>query len=146
MNRVQEETQNFLAASNKRRASSPSICEGDLIPRDHLLQHAQNELKKYDQAVFAARHTMIAPITHGIAPELDDLLRPTSLRNGVKRMNTIQKGEVLFLRTVIPPYRQVATSLLVEDQLGDVIMLNLYNFVQEDEDPRKIFPPNTCLS
>jgi tetratricopeptide (TPR) repeat protein len=119
---------------------------------DQMLQYAQDESNKFDRdskiksRALSWKHTMMAPITHGIAPPLDNHLRLTSLRNGVKRMNTIQQGEVLFVRTLISPTRKVATSVLVEDCSGDVIMLNLYNFVQEDEDPRKIFPPMTHLA
>jgi hypothetical protein len=82
MDEFTKETQRFLAASTKRRGIKIPICEGYLVPREQLWQYAENESRKFDEAskikkrTFVYKNTMMAPITHGIAPQLDHQLRP----------------------------------------------------------------------
>ncbi|CAJ1941343.1 unnamed protein product [Cylindrotheca closterium] len=49
----------------------------------------------------------------------------------------------MLLEVIHEPYRQVGTSLLVEDSRGGVIMLSLYNYVGPDEDPNELFQVGT---
>jgi hypothetical protein len=50
------------------------------------------------------------------------------------QLETHHRGTYLLLRSITPPSRMTAIMALMEDENGDVIMLQLYQ--QEDEDTR----------
>jgi hypothetical protein len=61
-----------------------SMCEGFLFPRAEIvISHAQRELEMYQKKTSSSSsmsflNSMMAPITHGIAPPLDHNLRRPS--------------------------------------------------------------------
>jgi hypothetical protein len=60
-------------------------------------------------------------------------LRPTAIKD--LRLETHHRGTYLLLRAITPPNRMTAILVVVEDEHGDGIMLQLYQ--QEEEDVRK---------
>ena len=93
----------------------------------------------------ALASTMLAPLTHGVAPPLEGL-RPITLAEAATRVNSIWAGRALFVRTVQPALRLVGVSLVVEDSQGAVLTVSLYNLVAPEEDPQTVFPVGTCLA
>lgn len=87
-------------------------------------------------------------IEHGVAPSIFSIkdLRHVTIQQVVKKVNHIHTDSVMFLTVTHVPYRQVGTSLLVEDDKNDCIMLSLYNYVATDEDPKNVFPVGTRLA
>lgn len=74
------------------------------------------------------KNTMMAPITHGITPPLAGL-KAIAFKEAVQRVNTIQVRCVIFAKILKKAARLIATSALIEDDNGDIMMLNLYNYV-----------------
>ena len=45
----------------------------------------------------------------------------------------------MFLKVIHLPYHQVGTNILVEDENHHSMLLSLYNYVRDDEDPEDVF-------
>ena len=115
------------------------------IARGHVFEAANaSELRKPAGGCIM-RNTMLAPITHGIAPPIE-ALSPILLAEAITAVNKIHTGRVMYLKSVGTAFRLVAVSVLAEDASGDRMVLQLYNYVRADEDPREIFPPGTRLA
>jgi tetratricopeptide (TPR) repeat protein len=92
------------------------------------------------------RQTMKPLIEHGVAPTLNTLTT-ISLRQVARLgVNKIHADRVLFCTTSYAAYRTVATQVLVEDDGMDCLLLSLYNYVQEYEDPNQVLPVGTHLA
>jgi tetratricopeptide (TPR) repeat protein len=142
----------LLASVKRRNKPQLPVMPGTFMPRYGLAAHVDQQLRECDVVNKASvggqvklAQTLAAPITHGIAPPLDGL-KEISLRHAIKYVNSIQTGCVLFVKTWKEAYRLVATALCVEDDNGDAIMLNLYNYVRPEEDPQLMFPRGTYLA
>ena len=84
--------------------------------------------------------TMKPAIEHGVAPSLWSCT-PISLQEVALKVNYIHKDRVVFVRIVGEGFSEVATNVLVEDEVGDSIMLSLYNYRHEDDvDIQDILP------
>jgi hypothetical protein len=66
-----------------------------------------------------------------IAPIAD--LKPISIQD--LQLEIHHRGTYLLLRSITPPSRMTAIMALMEDEIGDVVLLQLYQ--QEDEETRK---------
>ena len=117
------------------------------LTKGHQLQAGQagGFNKSEGFATVVTRVTLLAPITHGVAPPIEGLT-PVLLSEAITAVNKIHTGRVLFLTSVDAPYRTVGVTLLVEDANGDRMVLQLYNFVRAREDPAEVFPPGTRLA
>jgi len=60
-------------------------------------------------------------------------LRPVAIRD--LQLEIHHRGTYLLLRSITPPTRMTAIMALFEDEMGDVVLLHLYQ--QEDEGARK---------
>ncbi|XP_065673602.1 uncharacterized protein LOC136090690 [Hydra vulgaris] len=130
----------------------PSVVEGNLFNPSLIIYLHEKKIEKYcsENPSEAYKTTgnllsLDAPETHGICRGYFNL-NSVSLREAVKKINKIQHDCVLFLKTIHDCIRVVATETVVEDMLGDVVSLNIYNYVLPEEDPRKIFPRGTFLA
>ena len=145
------------ARSERLKSGAPAVRSSRLpAARDVLAVHARM-LEQYEKMRSApAREseegestalasTMMAPLTHGVAPPLEGL-RPITLAEAATRVNSIWAGRALFVRTVRPALRLVGVSLVVEDSQGAVLTVSLYNLVAPEEDPQTVFPVGTCLA
>jgi hypothetical protein len=126
------------------------IMAGPIVPPHILIAHVEQEVIKLEagrnnKTQLQTLTTILAPITHGIAPHLTSL-HPITIKEAIMRVNTIQTGRVLYVKTVNKSYRIVGTSLLVEDANNDLIILTVYNFVHPEEDPQLVFPCGTHIA
>ena len=112
-------------------------------------------MREYDEAcrksnsscpTFDFSTTMMATVTHGVAPSLSPALAPIRLAEVATAVNKIWLGRVLYLRVVRPATRKVGVTVLVEDSRGDVVRLCLYNIVEDGDDPRAAFPLSSKLA
>eukprot|EP00873_Tetraselmis_striata_P007156 jgi/Tetstr1/427420/TSEL_017583.t2 len=87
-----------------------------------------------------------APLMHGFAPPDCTALTPILLSEVARRVNRIHTGRVLFARVVLPPYREVGTSVLLRDAAGDLAKACLYNCVGQHEEPDELYPEGTLLA
>lgn len=126
------------------------IMAGSIVPPQILIAHVEQEVMKWEagrnnKTQLQTLTTILAPITHGIAPHLTSL-HPITIKEAILRVNTIQTGRVLYVKTVRKAYRIVGTSLLVEDANNDLIILTVYNLVNSEEDPQLFFPCGTYIA
>lgn len=68
-------------------------------------------------------------------PCIADVAELRRVAIGDLQLETHHRGTYLLLRSITPPSRMTAVMALMEDEKGDVILLQLYQ--QEDEDTRK---------
>lgn len=145
----------FMSAVKARQAAGrPPVMRCHLEGQQCRAAHEagfRQDLAAYERKLAAGAAyvhpttTMAAPLTHGVAPPLEECTAIT-LAEAVAGTNQIWTGRVLFLRTTMPCLRVVATSFLVEDDAGDVINAHLYNYTPREEDPRRRFPSGTRLA
>ena len=58
-------------------------------------------------------------------------LRPITIRD--LQLEIHHRGRCIFVRSITPPCRMTAIMAVVEDELGDVLKIQLYQQVDEDE-------------
>eukprot|EP00978_Attheya_sp_CCMP212_P032131 scaffold123972_cov51-Attheya_sp.AAC.2 len=138
--------------ANANRNGPPPVCSGRLMsPSFHravytdLYQAVQKEKSKIGADQYIFRTTMRPAVEHGIAPSLHEV-RQTTLKCVASKVNHIHTDCVLFVTTIYDAYREVGTSVLVEDENMDCVKLSLYNFVFDDEDPKEVLPVGTMLA
>lgn len=139
--------------NNIERHSKPQllIVSGSLVPRyvelfsfeQRLTQYREVERHKKERVYIT--NTLLAPITHGIAPSIIGL-RSITIKEAIRQVNTIHTDRVLFVKSVKECLRVVGTTILVADSNDDLITLNLYNYVSPEEDPQLFFPSGTYIA
>eukprot|EP00808_Paulinella_micropora_P030318 g7759.t1 len=99
-------------------------------------------------AVYNSSHTVLAAITHGVAPASLSGLRPIVLAEAVQQVNKLHAGCVMLLTVVAQAIRlSSATTLLLEDTRGDrsLLQLHYYHTDQETDTLDSVFPLGTHL-
>lgn len=153
---IEANNENIRAVQNNldRRSKPPLPIMAGLIEPPHVLvAMTEQELIQYHQRESGTNKksqtiqtiTLLAPITHGIAPSFIDL-QPITIQEAIMHVNTIHTGRVLFVKTIRKSFRKVGTALLVEDSNDDLIMLYVYNFVSPEENPQLVFPCGTFIA
>jgi hypothetical protein len=140
----------FAKLAKERPPGGLPVMSVFLPPREQVAAVMAAELERFQRFKGAASShqlvtTMRAPLTHGVAPPLSTL-RPVTLREMARAINSIHVGRVLFVTSASPPARKAATFFMVVDERGDALLLHLYNFVSASEDPAAVFPPGTRLA
>ena len=69
-----------------------------------------------------------------------------TLIEAAQRVNHIHDDRVMFFKTIHGAYTIIGTSVLVEDDRGDCIMLTLYNFIQRHQKLEEVLPVGTKLA
>eukprot|EP00798_Chlamydomonas_sp_ICE-L_P007806 gene7806-1003_t len=142
-------------AAKKRVTRGPlPVMEGTLPDSERLLlghhfyaaQAGTCEKTRENGMGVSSFSTFAPPITHGVAPRTFAALEPIVLAEAVRQVNMIHSGRVMFLTTVEEAYRTVATSLLVKDTEGNMMVLHLYNYVPAEMSPRKMIPAGTHIA
>jgi|AntRauTorckE5430_2_1112549.scaffolds.fasta_scaffold00198_5 tetratricopeptide (TPR) repeat protein len=85
-------------------------------------------------------------VEHGVAPSSIADLKQVSILQVATQVNKIHTESVLFVSVIHAPYRLVGTSILVEDDDQNCIMLTLYNYIGNDEDPNDVFHVGSRLA
>lgn len=133
------------------QASTPKVYSAELLPpfltRMGYINVYNNETEKQRNSSVGVtiKHSVRPAIEHGPAPPLGEL-RPILLRDVARRVNHIHSGRVLFVTTTYSAYTTIGTSVLVEDDVGDTMMLSLYNYLPEDETEAERLPVGTHLA
>ena len=144
----------WTATINKGRTERGAlpVMRGELIPPLELhMVHVRTaaEVATVNAHVgegYAFRTTMLAPITHGVAPQSLKGLAPILLSEAITGVNMIHAGRVLFLTSVATAFRTVGVQVLGQDANGARVLCFLYNYVRPEEDPAAVFPPGTRLA
>eukprot|EP00798_Chlamydomonas_sp_ICE-L_P001720 gene1720-33128_t len=105
---------------------------------------AENSINQSSQGRIAS--TLLAPFTHGVAPQALAGLEPIVLSEAVQEVNMIHAGRVMFLTIVEDALRTVATSVIVRDTEGDMMTLHLYNYVPAEVLPWTLLPVGTHIA
>jgi hypothetical protein len=122
---------------------SATLPDRSAITRAHDFGLSQNLESKEGNSTM--RVTMLAAITHGVAPAIDGLT-PILLGEAITAVNKIHTGRVMYLTSVSTAFRTVGVAVLADDSKGDRIVLQLYNYVRSHEVPAEIFPPGTRIA
>ena len=143
-------TQRKLAKEKRVPECYHAILDSPILSRYSYINtyqaHAEAARKKKGETVIFQHETTRPAIEHGVAPaNLTDLNRVSMAQVAVK-VNHIHTDSVLFVTVKHAPYRVVSTHVLVEDDNLDCIMLALYNYIRNDEDPNDIFQVGTRLA
>ena len=132
----------------------PEVYSATLLPpyvsrmgyiRFHDANVKDNETVKEDPTKYQIKNTMKPAIWNNVAPQIQNL-KQTTLQEVAQKVNHIHDDKILYLKTIYDAHRVVATSMLVEDDNGDCLMLSLYNYVGINEDPTDVFPVGTYLA
>lgn len=139
----------FAAVKAAQKKGKPAVCSGALWPRSfversYMVWYQSETAKQNAVGQFQVNKTFGAAFTHSSIPPIHSL-KPITLAKVAKRVNDIHRDKVLFVRTVAPAFKINATNLLVDDG-SDVILLSVYNFVDEKQDPQKVFPVGTHIA
>jgi tetratricopeptide (TPR) repeat protein len=109
-------------------------------------EHERNNKNDSKSTPMLMRQTMKPLIEHGVAPTLKSLTAISLRQVAQLGVNKIHADRVLFCTISYAPYRTVATQVLIEDDGMDCLLLSLYNYVQEYEDPNQVLPVGTHLA
>lgn len=149
-----EEAMFLQHVKSRQNEEAPAIVSAELpLPQVAYVKYAifYNHQKKIRESASSLStmfaQTMGASHQHGTLVLSPENLCQIRLREIATRINYIHTGRILFAKTVyFDPVRQVGTSVLVEDDAGDLIMLSLYNFIPNDVEPSAVLPIGTRLA
>ncbi|KAL3915104.1 MAG: hypothetical protein SGILL_005802, partial [Bacillariaceae sp.] len=119
-------------------------CRGFVFLHEATVKQDSMRAKKNENK-FYSRRTMRPHITHGAAPPIRTLT-PITLREVATKVNHIHDDRILWVKTIYDSHKMIGTNVLVEDEMGDCLMLTLYNFVPERDDPNDYFPNGTYMA
>eukprot|EP00798_Chlamydomonas_sp_ICE-L_P011462 gene11462-34176_t len=143
-------TMRIAQAVKRRETQGPlPVMHGTLPNRMELvLQHRAEAARARDSENVIQRvsSSMLAPVTHGVAPQGLSGLEPIVLSEAVQKVNMIQVGRVMFLTIVEEAFRTVATSMIVKDTQGNIMTLHLYNYVPAEVLPRVMLPVGSRIA
>eukprot|EP00798_Chlamydomonas_sp_ICE-L_P016013 gene16013-22150_t len=128
------------------RGTLPDRMQMKLHHRSQVAKARSDENKTDQGTKMMATTSMLAPITHGVAPQALPGLKPIVLSEAVQKVNMIHAGRVMFLTIVEEAYRTVGTSVIVRDIEGNIMTLNLYNYVPAEVLPRTMIPVDSHIA
>eukprot|EP00798_Chlamydomonas_sp_ICE-L_P005547 gene5547-4182_t len=119
---------------------------GMVLQHRALVARARDTENTVHQQGSPVRSILLAPVTHGVAPQGLSGLEPIVLSEALQKVNMIQIGRVMFLTIVEEAYRTVATSMIVRDTEGNNMCLHLYNYVPPEVLPGVMLPVGSRIA
>ena len=128
----------------------PPVYSTHLPPAAYVRAHyiagkEYNTLKETTGKCKVIRQSIRPSMEHGPTPDPESL-SPITLQEVAKKVNYIHNDRILYLKTTYDAGVVVGASVLTEDDNGDNILLSLYNFLAEGEDPNERLGPGTYLA
>ena len=154
---VQQMQESVQQIQQAQLRGPPKVLSSQLMPpflsrisfinlhEDTVKRESKRQQPEKNKEFVYARHTMRPHITHGAAPSIQTLKHIT-LREVATKVNHIHYDRILWVKTIYDCHKIIGTNVLVEDEMGDCLMLTLYNFVPERDDPNDYFPNGTYMA
>lgn len=150
--RLKQEGEAFSSQVQNAQRRGPPVVYSALLQSPWIIRAGYIECynhytstQKTSQSMHTIRNSIRPLIEHGIAPPMEAAC-PTTLREVATRVNHIHTEKVLYVKTIYKAYTVIGTSVLVEDECKDCMMLSLYNFLGEEEEEDDVLSVGTCLA
>jgi hypothetical protein len=110
------------------------IIAGSILPPSILVAHVEQEIMKWEAArnnktKLQTYTTILAPITHGIAPSLSSCLHPITIKEAIMRVNTIHTNRVLFVKTIRYIHIYVHTHICILIFICEYVYMHSYVYL-----------------
>lgn len=135
-----------------RNVKPMEVLPGSLLPKENLLHlmkaeyvNSEKNAAQHQTQRFVTVTNLVHLLIQGPVPLLIGL-QSISLAEAVQQVNRVHSNHVIFLRSIAAPCRTVATKLLVEDNNGSAILLNVFNYVHPEEDLGNVFVEGAFLA